>query len=607
MHADGASTSAVLLPASVRSFADHGAGAPHVQTLVELMQLRAAGDPDLRFLTFLERGEVETETLTARETEVRARAVAVRLAEILDVGDRALLFFGPGLDFTLGYWGCLFAGVVAVPVPSPGARAVDSGPRVLSVAAHSGARALLTTSDFLPHVEAMQSAEPALAALDVIAVDLVDDAIGAAWVSPDIDGSALTHLQYSSGSTGTPKGVALTHANVLSNLDEIWGVAVDRTLSSPYGDQGVTWLPMFHDMGLVLGAFLPVFAGRPLWFMSPMSFLQQPLRWLRAVSRLHATLTAAPNFALDLAVERTTPEERLELDLSNLRAMCIGSEPVRYESLQRFAEAFEPSGFDPKSFMPSYGLAEATLMVSGGPVGSGVTRFPADPDHLARGRAIRLDDDRALSIVACGQVPTGVRLAVVDPETLGRRDDGEVGEIVIAGAGVGSGYWNDAAATAQTFHIAIDGSDERFMRTGDLGFTLDGLLFVTGRRKEILIVHGQNHYPQDLELTTSKSHAAIRAGRCIAFAVDGSEGTRVVIVSEVNRRALREAEGGEAEVIGAVREAIATHHGLRVDDVVLTRRVPLTSSGKLRRTTCRQLFEQGAYAEPASTGGTRGA
>jgi acyl-CoA synthetase (AMP-forming)/AMP-acid ligase II len=609
MHAEGASTSAVLLPSSVRNFADRGAGAPHVETLVELMRIRATTDPDLRFLTFLERGEVETETLNARETEIKARAVAVRLAQTLAVGDRALLFFGPGLNFTLGYWGCLFAGVVAVPVPSPGARAVESGPRIKSVAAHCGARALLTTLDFVPQVEEIQRADPALAGLDLIAVDAVDDSLGECWEPPAIDASSLTHLQYSSGSTGAPKGVALTHGNVLSNLDEIWGVAVDRTLSSPYGDQGVTWLPMFHDMGLVLGAFLPVFAGRPLWFMSPMAFLQQPLRWLRAVSQLHATLTAAPNFALDLAVERTTPDERRELDLSNLRAMCIGSEPVRYESLRRFADAFEPAGFNPNAFMPSYGLAEATLMVSGGPVGSGVARFPADPEELAHGRAVHSEDERALPIVACGAVPTGVRLAIVDPETMQRRADGEVGEIVIAGPGVGSGYWNDPETTAETFGIAIPGSDEPFMRTGDLGFLLDGQLYVTGRRKEVLIVNGQNHYPQDLELTASKSHPAIRAGRCIAFVTDDEQRPRVVLVSEVNRRELKHEHGGEAKIASAVRQAISIQHGLRVDDVVLTRRVPLTSSGKLRRTTCRVLYEQGAFANGTATsrGGARGA
>lgn len=600
--ASNSARSAVLLSDDARQPVEGPHVAPPgVGTLVELLRTRAAEDPELRYLTFLERGEEETDALSAEQTETRARAVAARLLGLVSPGERALLFFGPGLEFTLGYWGCLFAGVIAVPVPSPGVRAVESGPRLRVVRDSCDATALLTTSDLVPQVARMAERDPVLARLHVVAVDEVSDTLSSEWSPPDINPSTVAHLQYSSGSTGEPKGVILTHANILSNLDRIWAEAVDRTMSSPYGDRGVTWLPMFHDMGLVLGAFLPVFAGRPSWFMSPLAFLQRPVRWLHAISSVSATLTAAPNFALELAVERIDEEQRRLLDLSSLRAVCVGSEPIRRESLRRFAEAFEVSGFDPNAFVPSYGLAEATLGVSGGPVGTGVTEFQADPTALANGRAVQADEneERALPLVACGERVPGVRIRVVEPETLEVLEDGRVGEILVAGPGVGMGYWGDPDATSGTFDIRIPGSSERFMRTGDLGFLFNGQLYVTGRRKEVVIVHGQNHYPQDLELTAYESHPALRSGRCIAFSVDDGARERVVIVAEVDRRTLLRGgttdADGRREVTDAVRRAVAARHGIRVDEVVLARRVPLTSSGKLRRGACRQLFLSGAF------------
>jgi acyl-CoA synthetase (AMP-forming)/AMP-acid ligase II len=566
---------------------------------VELLRTRATDDPELRFLTFLERGEQESDALSAAQTETRARAVAARLRQVVAPGERALLFFGPGLEFTLGYWGCLLAGVIAVPVPSPGVRAIESGPRLRGVVDSCGATAVLTTADLVPHLGDMGERDGVLGRLHVIAVDEVPEGLAAEWTDPGVGPSTVAHLQYSSGSTGEPKGVVLTHENILSNLDLIWGEAVDRSMSSPYGDRGVTWLPMFHDMGLVLGAFLPVFAGRPSWFMSPMAFLQRPVRWLQAISTLSATLTCAPNFALDLAVERIDEEQRRMLDLSSLRALCVGSEPIRRDSLRRFAEAFAVSGFDPATFVPSYGLAEATLMVTGGPVGSGVTEFRADAAALAQSRAVAAaeDDERALTLVACGELSPGVRVLVVDPETLEILEDGHVGEILAEGPGIGQGYWNNAEATQSTFAVRVPGRAEPFMRTGDLGFLHDGQLYVTGRIKELVIVHGQNHYPHDLELTACESHPALRTERCIAFSVDDGASERLVIVAAVTRRDLRQAGPSEGEarsaIEDAVRQAVASRHGLPVDEVVLARRVPLTSSGKLRRAACRDLYLSG--------------
>jgi acyl-CoA synthetase (AMP-forming)/AMP-acid ligase II len=561
-----------------------------VDTLIELLAMRAADDPELRLLTFLERGEEESRTLTAGGMETRARALGARLVALVDPCARALLFFGPGLDFTVGYWGCLYAGVIAVPIPSPSVRAIEAGPRLRSVRDDCDATVMLTTSDLLPQVEEMTREDPELARLHVVAVDRLAEESSPGWTPPPIEPGTVAHLQYSSGSTGTPKGVMLTHANILANLRMIRGDSVRD------GDRGVTWLPMFHDMGLLLGMFLPVYSGGPAWVMSPLAFLQQPRRWLEAISVLGATASATPNFALDLAVERIDEAQRETLDLSSLEVLSVGSDPIRRESLHRFAEAFAPCGFDPHAFFPSYGLAEATLMVSGGPLGSGMTELTVDADELAGDRAVPAGDGtpRTRTLVASGEAPPDVLILVVDPETLAPLDDGGVGEILVASPSVGAGYWRNPAESEAAFGVRLSGRDESFMRTGDLGFLHHGQLFVTGRLKEVVIVAGQNHYPQDIELTAGESHPGLRRDRCVAFSVDDGTSERVIIVAEVDRRALNRAGGRERdvrpEVIDAITRDVAAVHGIRVDEVALVRRVPLTSSGKLRRGECRDLF-----------------
>jgi acyl-CoA synthetase (AMP-forming)/AMP-acid ligase II len=569
-----------------------------VDTLVDLLLARAAREPKTRVMTFLERGEDETAALRFGQIDARARALAVRLRSLASPESRALLFFKPGLDFVTGYWGSLYAGMIAVPVPSPGVRALESLPRLRAVSEDCGAELLLTTADMVEHVQEMLEGDDALGRLQVVAVDAVDPALAAEWRRPPIEGCAVAHLQYSSGSTGAPKGVVLTHRNALANLALIYqsgGGYRD-------GDGGVTWLPMFHDMGLVTTVLLPVYGGGPVWYMSPLAFLQRPLRWLQAISALRATRSAAPNFALDLCVERVDEAERALLDLSSMRVLTIGSEPIRTGSLRRFVDAFSVCGFDSRSFFPSYGLAEATLQVTGGPVDQGTTEIEVDAAELAAGRAVRANGGPSHQLAASGAAPPSADVRVVDPENLEPLAEGHVGEIVVAGESVARRYWNDEDASLRTFDVTVDGA-RGFMRTGDLGFMWGDQLFVTGRIKDMVIVNGQNHYPHDLELTASDSHPALRPERCVAFSVDDEAGERLVVVVQPDRREMKPREHDDPardrrqELVDAVRAAVAAGHGVAVGEVLIVRRVPLTSSGKPRRGECRRQYLDGVFED----------
>jgi acyl-CoA synthetase (AMP-forming)/AMP-acid ligase II len=563
-----------------------------VETLVDVLVARADKEHDTHVLTFLDRGEEEQHVLTYGQADASARALAVHLRSLAEPGARALLFFKPGLDFVVAYWGCLYAGMIAVPVPSPGVRAVESLPRLRAVSDDCGADLLLTTSELVERCEG----DEGLGRLRLVAIDQVDEALAAQWQRPDIDGGSVAHLQYSSGSTGTPKGVLLTHRNTLASLELIYASGGGRRP----GDTGVIWLPMFHDMGLVTSVLLPMYGGAPVWYMSPLAFLQRPLRWLQAISALGATRSAAPNFALDLCVERVDDAQRESIDLSTMQVMTIGSEPIRSRSLDRFAEAFAMCGFDPHSYFPSYGLAEATLQVTGGPVDCGVTELEVDAAAFAAGRAVPPNGAPSQTLIASGEVPSTAKVRVVDPVTLEPLASARVGEILVAGEFVAERYWNAPEATRETFDVTV-GGEGGFMRTGDLGFLFRGQLFATGRIKDMVIVAGQNHYPHDIELTAADSHPALRPERCVAFSADDGEQERLVILLQVDRRELKPQDGDDPardrrrEVVEAVREAVTAGHGVAADEVLIVRRVPRTSSGKPRRGECRAVYLAGGF------------
>jgi 8-amino-7-oxononanoate synthase/acyl carrier protein len=557
-------------------------------TLVDLLRLRAECQGDDRAYTFLVDGESEEVYLTYRELDRQARAIGAWLESQDLKGQRALLLYPPGLDFVATFFGCQYAEVIAVPAYPPRMNRAPS--RIQAIAADAGATVALTTDAVLERVRPLIDQTSDLKDLRWLSTDRTvhgaDQGYERQWQRPKITGDTLAFLQYTSGSTGTPKGVMLSHSNLLHNSALI-AYAFEHTRSA----SGVFWLPSYHDMGLVGGILQPLYVGRPNILMPPMAFLQKPLRWLQAISRYRGTTSGGPNFAFDLCVRKITPDERATLDLSSWTVAFSGAEPVRVETLERFAETFAPCGFRPEAFYPCYGLAEATLLVSGGyKTAPPVVRW-FDGKSLEADRAVPIaaGESGGHVLVGCGQNMPDQQTVITDPNRLTRVPDGQVGEIWVSGPSVAQGYWQRTDETEKTFRAYLQDTGEGpFLRTGDLGFTHDGELFVTGRLKDLVIVRGCNHYPQDIEATVAKSHPGVRVGWGAAFTVEEGPEQRLVIIQELERRQRVEA----AQVIAAIRRGVATEHELVVDSIVLVRAgsIPKTSSGKIQRHACRGAF-----------------
>jgi len=557
-------------------------------TLVDLLRERAECQGDNRAFTFLVDGESDEVHLSYRELDRQARAIGAWLESQNLKGQRALLLYPPGLDFIAAFFGCQYAEVVAVPAYPPRMNREPS--RLQAIAADAGATIALTTDTLLEWVKPQIDQTSDLNGLRWLATDGIahgaDHGYEGQWRRPPITGDTLAFLQYTSGSTGTPKGVMLSHANLLHNSALI-AYAFEHTRSAV----GVFWLPSYHDMGLVGGILQPLYLGRPNILMSPLAFAQKPFRWLQAISRYRGTTSGGPNFAFDLCVRKITPNDRATLDLSSWTVAFSGAEPVRAETLERFAETFAPCGFRPEAFYPCYGLAEATLLVSGGykttlPV---VRWFDGKSLEADRAVPIAAGESRARALVGCGQTMPDQQIVIADPDRLIRRPPGQVGEVWVSGASVAQGYWQRTDETEQTFRAFLQDTGEGpFLRTGDLGFSHDGELFVTGRLKDLVIVHGCNHYPQDIEATAAKSHPDVRAGSAAAFTVEEGPEQKLVVILELARRQRAEA----AQVIEAIHREVAREHELVVDSIVLVRAgsMPKTSSGKIQRHACRDAF-----------------
>jgi acyl transferase domain-containing protein/acyl-CoA synthetase (AMP-forming)/AMP-acid ligase II/NADPH:quinone reductase-like Zn-dependent oxidoreductase/NADP-dependent 3-hydroxy acid dehydrogenase YdfG/acyl carrier protein len=550
--------------------------------LIELLRQRAEAEPDGRLFTFLRDGEQDEEHITYGELDAAARTLAVELAERTQPGDRALLVYAPGLDYIRAFFGCLYAGVVAVPLYPPGLNRL--APPLARFADDCDAALILTVGDF---EEAVRS-QPGIEKRPTFVTDDLSPDAADSWKRPDVDDSALAFLQYTSGSTSFPKGVMLSHRNLVKN---IWIIRDGTFQSEVERSQGVSWLPPYHDMGLIGGVLWPIGVGFPAVHLSPLHFLERPMRWLEALSRYRATVTGAPNFAYELATRRATDEDVASLDLSTLHIFMNAAEAVRPETIDAFCERFGPCGARREQFLPAYGLAEATLMVS-----AGRTRpIHADSSALERGEvALRTGPGRGVrSIEALGPPRLETRLAIVDPETCKRVPEGRVGEAWVSGPSVARGYWGKPEETERTFaaRIAGEDGDETWLRTGDRGF-IDGGEFVwTGRLKDLMVVRGRNVHPEDVELTVESSHSALRPGCGVAFAHDGDDEQALTIVQELRR----DADSQATEAAEAIRRAVSREHQVPVERVVLIEAggAPKTSSGKKQRRATRELLEAG--------------
>ena len=510
----------------------------------------------------------------------RSRAIGGALQRLISTGDRILLLYPPGLGYVEAFFGCLFAGAIAVPAYPPMPNRLDQ--RLQALIEDADPRVVLVPSSIMTFQALLQAAYPALRNVEWVASDLIGDALASTWQEPAVARTDIAFLQYTSGSTGSPRGVQVTHGNLLHNLAMIR----DRFGVTPE-DQVVVWLPPYHDMGLIGGIMTPMYVGCPVTLFSPLTFLQKPLLWLQLVTEKKATITGGPNFGYDLCVRKLTAEQRSGLDLRHLRVAFNGAEPIRAATLQRFYDTFAPHGFGPGTFLPCYGLAESTLLVSGSQRGQAYQTLTVDSEALRDHRLVLREDGATL--VSSGPLGDAQEVLLVDPETQRVCPDGQVGEIWIKGGSIATGYWNQPEVSAAVFGATLADGRGPYLRTGDLGLTWQGQLYVTGRIKDLLIIDGRNHYPQDLESTIEGAHDSLRAGRCVAFSVERDDTEAVVVVAELQDPELAETAAQ------AIRRALQSHHSLALGDLAWVRagEIPKTSSGKLRRRECRARYLDG--------------
>ncbi|MCE5336357.1 MAG: aminotransferase class I/II-fold pyridoxal phosphate-dependent enzyme [Desulfobacteraceae bacterium] len=555
-------------------------------TLIALLLWRAEEFGNRTGYIFLQDGESQEICLTYGELGQRVFSVAASLQSSGKPGDRVLLLCPPGLEFIVSFFGTICAGLVPVPAYPPHSNQTLA--RLEAIASDARPALALATSQILDRVEQQWANNPPFSGMRCLAVEDISLSSASEWRAPACDGDSLAFIQYTSGSTGSPRGVLVSHANLLHN-----SALIRDLFGHPSEFRGVSWLPPYHDMGLGGSIVHPLHVGGLAVLMSPFHFLQRPSRWLEAITRYRATISGGPNFAYDLCVRKIAPEQRESLDLSSWDVAYNGAEPIRAETMERFIAAFGPCGFRRSAFRTCYGLAESTLIVTG------QARETRHKELHVNARSLQTDklvpvspgSENGTVLVGCGKAARGIDLLIVDPETRRPSGDGEIGEIWVAGPSVAKGYWEQPEETSLVFAATVSGTaGGPFLRTGDLGALHEGNLFVTGRLKDLIIIRGRNHYPQDIELTVEKSHPALRPGCGAAFSVDLDGEERLVIVQEVERKYLRGLDA--EEIVGAVREAVSSRHELQAYVVVLikTTTIPKTSSGKIQRRLCRALF-----------------
>jgi len=575
---------------------------PIYSNFVQMLRGRAEEQPNTVAYTFLVDGDRQEARLTCAELDARARKLGGLLQEKKLAGERALLLYPPGLDYIAAFFGCIYGGVIAVPAYPPDPyRLSRTLPRLKSIIHDSGTKLILTTEEIRAMSEAVFSQDPDLSKLEWRATDRLDDGLAASWKEWNPPEESPVFLQYTSGSTGSPKGVMLSHRNLMSNMHMI-----GKAFRLNPDQMGASWLPPYHDMGLIGGILTPLYGGGRTILMSPLDFLKKPLSWLRMIHHYRVDISGGPNFAYDLCVRKATPEFIEELDLSSWGLAFSGAEPIRAETLKRFAETFRVSGFKSQAYYPCYGLAEGTLMVSGSekfaePILKRVLRKSLEA-HLPQ--TVSEETEGGVWMVGCGKSVDKQRILIVDPETEASLPEEKVGEIWVNGPSIALGYWKRPEESEKTFRARLRPTDEipselrdlRFLRTGDMGFLSGGELYVTGRIKDLIIIRGQNHYPQDIELSIEKSDPAFRPGCGAVFSVERGEEERLVIVWEVDLHLEGPEKDTHLEALAAkVRQSVSTNHEIQADAVVFIRKGSIykTSSGKIQRHACRKAYLDG--------------
>lgn len=560
-------------------------------TLVSCLRDLARERPDDLAYQFLIDGKKEGDRATYSQLDARVRALATQLQQLEARGERALLLYPQSLDVVVAFLGCLYSGVIAIPVPPPEAgRLKRTLPRLRAIVKDAQASVALTTSSILSLIEEVRDEFTEFDQMRWLTTEDLDLSQADGWQDPELDSDTLAYLQYTSGSTSTPKGVMLTHRNLTHHLSYL-----QRACGYEHDSCTVSWMPYFHDYGLVEGLMEPLYNGTPCYFMSPFSFVKRPLRWLQAITRYKATHSQAPNFAYELSVRRFKPKDLKTLDLSNWQAAGNAAEPINPMVMAKFYQTFSDAGFRWQAFAPSYGLAEDTLLVSTKPKLTDPVLIEVDASQLERNRVVLAGNEtqNVRAYPSCGQLVCETQVAIVDPDTHKRCAPDEVGEIWVSDPSVAVGYWKRPDATRETFCAYTSDTEEGpFLRTGDLGFLREGELFITGRIKDLIILHGTNHYPQDIEWTVQHLHPELRPDYGAAFSIDACGVERLVVVQEVERRAK---SLDPERIIPEIRQAISEVHEAQAYAVILAKpgTVLKTSSGKIQRRACRANFLSG--------------
>jgi len=562
--------------------------------LVELLIARAQHHPERLALRFIHTSAGVDVPLSYAQLHEQARQLAGYLSQHAEPGERALLLFPSGPSYVTALFACFYSGIIAVPAYPPQSLQPRHTSRIAAIARDATPKLLLTDAGLLDRLTGTLASLPALREITALATDSAEARADNAFQPRAVKAEDLALLQYTSGSTSTPKGVMLSHGNLMANE-----AAIHHAFSMRSDDVIVSWLPLFHDMGLIGTLLQPLYAGVSAVLMAPQRFMERPRRWLDAISRYGGTVSGAPDFAYRLCVERVNLDaaEAEPLDLSSWRLAFCGAEPIRAQTLRAFADKFAPSGFDASALYSCYGLAESTLIVSGSERGSGIRSRVFSDAELRRLRAVPAEQGSRL--VSCGELRIGYDLTIADPQTGEDLPEGSVGEIQVSGPSVAHGYWANPEASARSF-IERDGAT--FLRTGDLGFVLDGELYITGRHKDLIIVRGQNLYPQDIEHSVEAENPVIRRGRAVAFELDHAGEPGIAVVAEVNPRMKKLIE--PLAVCREMAEVIAQTYGESPNLVLLLEpgEVRLTSSGKVRRSACKQAWLDGELAVVAAYG-----
>ncbi len=563
------------------------------KTLADLLQSRAETHATQQVYTFLSNDESEMMSITYAELDQQARAIATHLQAIRATEQRALLLYPPGLDFITAFLGCLYAGVVAVPTYPPQRKRAN--PRLQAIVQDAQPYVVLSHSSY--EFTRETTVIPELSTCQWLITDQIDATLSAEYINSLQSADSLTFLQYTSGSTATPKGVMISHQNLLHNL-----TVIQAGFEITNESVGVLWCPPYHDMGLV-SMLEVIYAGIQAVLLDPISMLQKPIRWLQAISDYRGTISGGPNFAYDLCVDSVSAEQHADLDLSSWAVAFNGAEPIRAETLSRFTQTFGSVGFRPETFYPCYGLSETVLIASGGTKNELPIIQNLDKVALSENRVVPASPDEiSQPVVGCGYGRLGQKIHIVDPQTQLPCPPNQVGEIWLAGESIAQGYWNKPQETTDRFQAYFASSDKSpstegpYLRTGDLGFILNDELFVTGRLKELLIIRGQNHYPQDIERTVGQSHPALQLNGTAAFSVDIAGEERLVIVQEIKRTVRKTLQPDD--VIKTIRQAVSGQHQLDVQAVLLLNpgSVPKTTSGKIQRSLCKEKFLDGKFS-----------